>query len=248
MDIHTISKEGIALINELLTINDPIVFEASCMDHGQGAVMLLASSEHKEALSKSDFDLSFWFYETYLELCESNNSYWGGEGEFCISAQNNEIHVEYRISKGSFSECTSPMEEHYLNNVSSMLYNRVEELRPDLPVDELMIYLDIDFSYTSAGGVDKNTAKISASMIGSDAPALSPEDTEVLEQMLCKTCEEATDLFEDDIPSDVELSVQLSCENCFIEEVQFDAELYYDISSTFKLGSHNVDDSQQSNH
>ena len=235
MDIHTISKEGIALIKELLAIKDPIVFEASCMDHGQGAVMLLASSEHKEALSESDFDLSFWFYEKYHELRESNNSYWGGGGEFCIGQKNKEIFVEYRITKGSFSGCTSPMEEQFLNNVSAQIYNRVEELRPDLPVDELMIYLDLDFSYSSDHGVDKNKGKIKSSIIGSDAPALTLADTDVLEKMLCQTCEDAAKLFEDDIPFGVEPSIQLSCENCFIEEVQFDAELYYDISSTFKL-------------
>ena len=235
MDRHTIPNEGIALIKDLLKIQTPIVFEASCMDHGQGAEMLLDSSEHKQALAASQFDLGFWFYEKYHELCESTGCYWGGGGDFSIEEQDGKIRVQFSISKGSFSGCTSPIEEQFFANISQTLYDQIEKLRPDIPIEELMIYIDFDFKFTSRNGVEENMAQIRVSTFEDDEQALSDSESAELAKRVCKVCEDAAQSFGSEIGADASLWINVSSKDAFIEQFEFDSDLYYGIDGTFEL-------------
>lgn len=235
MDTHTLPMEGIALIKDLLKIHTPIVLDASCMDHGQGAEMLLGSSEHEKALAASQFDLGFWFYEQYHELCESTGCYWGGGGDFSIDEHDGKICVQYSITKGSFSGCTSPIEDRFFANISELLSDKIEKVRPDLPIDESMIYIDFDFKFTSGSGVEENTAQIRVSTFEDDEQALSDSESAELAQLVCKACEDAAQSFESEIGADPSLWINVSSKDAFIEQFEFDSDLYYGIDGTFEL-------------
>lgn len=226
--------EGIELIKSLLQIESPIVFSADSMDHGQGASVRLTSAEHREALDEAGFDLGFWLFELFWELCDQNATYWAGDGQYSIAQQNDELFLSLQLSKGSFAESDTPIEERFLSVLNRRLYDQAKSMDPDVDIDELMFYFDFDVSYSSEDGFSVLTSQVTVESLD-DQAALSPDTVQAISNSIIADAKDAVEAFDGELPKGYSAWVQMSGKNAFTEMLASDVETYYGGEAVYKL-------------
>jgi len=234
MQTLNMPAEGIELIQALLQIESPIVFSADSMDHGQGASVRLTSAEHRDALEEAGFDLGFWLFELFWELCDENATYWAGDGRYSIAQQDDELLLSLELSKGSFAESDTPIEELFLSVLSQRLYDQAESMEPDVDIDELMFYVDLDLSYSSEDGFSVLTSQVTVESLDGQS-ALSPDTVQALSSSIIAAAKDAVEAFDGELPEGYSAWVRMSCKKLFIEEFESDAEAYYGGEAVYKL-------------
>ena len=226
--------EAIDLIKSLLETSSPITFAADSMDHGQGAEITLTSDVHSERLASSAFDLTYWLFDKCFELRDETVSYWAGDGRLTIYEKAGELQLDLALGRGYYSECDSPIEQLLLHGFSERVYERARAMSPESEIDELSFSLDLDFSYCSGQGVGRRQAAVRTDAIDGDT-SLSTKTLTALAETVLVDCEQASEVFNGQIPEGVELSVSISCSNFYLEDLQAGHGVSYETASTFQL-------------
>lgn len=224
--------EGIELIQALLQIESPIVFTADSMDHGQGAEVHLSSSEHQQGIEAADFDLGGWLFELWWDLCDESVTYWAGDGRFSILKTDNALRLNLTLSRGYFSECTTPIEDDFLQGLDQRVYERLKLIKPNVDENELMLYADLKLSYDSQKGF--SSAKVSMREVNG---GLDPETLGRLADSVLVDCKGAMEAFDDELPEGYDGWVEVSCSDAFIEQFSSDAEIRYGAEIIFEFTS-----------
>lgn len=231
-----IDHDEISLIREALTLESPIVFEASCMDHGQGAEMLLLSHSHKELFDAAHFDISSWLYDLFNDLIDKEGFWWAGNGFMKIAHSGEELFLEATFTKGYYNECSSPFEEHFLSSFEQKLSAWASNIRPDVNSEWLNLKFTTDFEYMSEKKINKNKIVVEVENTDDSGIRFSRVDEALLGSEILSHLLRACKVWEEEIDSCTDSSwIRLKMKNLYQEDFCHEANYDYGALVRYKL-------------
>lgn len=232
----SIPKEGLELISSALDVHSPISFEASCMDHGQGASLGLVSKEHEKLLQDSSFDLWFFLFDSYWGLCEREGFYWAGDGGYEIYKLGESLAMKVEFSKGYFCECDSEFEESFFKDLPERIRKYILEANPEIPVDEWNTELSVELEYSLEEGIIKSTCEVFCADFHDSSLVMDAETSKSVAARLSTELTNATNEWADNLPENTtEAHLSLKGQKIFIYELPADLELDYGATCQYTL-------------
>ena len=234
--VISIDTELEALLNNCLLLESPLVYEASAMDHGQGAELILRSESHSSLIESYDMDIGYWLTELFYTLRDENGFSWAGDAIFEISNQDGKLLLSVSFSNGSYCECLGEFETALFEDYELKLNNFIRQVRPKLSLDLVDCLFDIDCKYASNLGSETDHVKFNIFFDGIGISALTPLEQQILSTSLKSEILSAFLAWEDDVDSSNTLAwAKFEYSGSYVEDFNHSLNFSYGAVSEYPL-------------